>query len=161
MAIPHNTIQFLFLLQFFEKWLNLFCKSIILTRIEFYQHLYIGQLKIVMKQTLSKMLHICIGESYSLIDKTVLKQNIGIPIDIDPVPLWKTCFLYSFYSKYVQQLFPLASPRTYGYYNSFRPIDYLYAVDFNAEIYMWPIFKDGSQRKYQGFCTKRELIKTM
>ena len=42
-----------------------------------------------------------------------LKQDIGIPMGIDPAPFWANLFLYSFESKYVKNLISLFSARAF------------------------------------------------
>ena len=41
---------------------------------------------------------------YFIIGNLELKQDIGIPMEIDPAPMWAHFFLHLFESKYVQQL---------------------------------------------------------
>ena len=59
----------------------------------------------------------------------VFKQDIGIPMSIDPAPFWANLFLYFFKSKHVQNLISKKSTRAYKYHANSRFIDDLYAIN--------------------------------
>jgi len=44
-----------------------------------------------------------------------MKQNIDIPMGIDPAPFWANLFLYYFESKFVQSLITNSSNKAYNY----------------------------------------------
>ena len=62
-------------------------------------------------------------QCYFTVGNLVLKQDIGIPMGIDPAPFWANLFLYSFESKFVQSLISLGSTRAYHFHSVGRFID--------------------------------------
>ena len=49
---------------------------------------------------------------------TVFKQNVGIPMKIDPVPFWPNLLFYVFESKDAQKLDFTRIPRAYRYHGT-------------------------------------------
>ena len=63
----------------------------------------------------------------------MFKQDIGIPMGIDPAPFWANLFLYFFESKYVTSLVSQGSPRAFKYHGTGRFIDDLCAINDGHE----------------------------
>ena len=63
------------------------------------------------------------------IGNMVFKQDISIPMGIDPAPFWSYLFLYFFESKYIKQLISNGSSKAYKYHNVSRLIDDLRAIN--------------------------------
>ena len=63
----------------------------------------------------------------------VFKQDIRIPMGIDPVPFCANRFLYFFASKHVQNLISKKLTRAYKYHATSRFIDYLCAIKDDDE----------------------------
>ena len=63
----------------------------------------------------------------------VFKQDIGIPMGIDPAPFWANLFLYHFESKYVQLLISSGSDKAYRFHATSRFIDDLIAINDSDE----------------------------
>ena len=74
-----------------------------------------------------------IKQCYFTVGNLVLKQNIGIPMGIDPAPFWANLFLYYFESKFVQSLISLGSTRAYHFHSVGRFIDDLCAINDRQE----------------------------
>jgi len=74
-----------------------------------------------------------IKQCYFTVGNLVLKQNIGIPMGIDPAPFWANLFLYHFESKFVQSLISLGSTRAYNFHSVGRFIDDLCAINDRDE----------------------------
>ena len=63
----------------------------------------------------------------------VLKQDIGIPMGIDPAQFWANLFLYFFESKYVKQLISNGSCKAHKYHGVSRFIDDLCAINYDKK----------------------------
>jgi len=62
-----------------------------------------------------------------------MKQDIGIPMGIDPAPFWANLFLYHFESKFIQSLVTNGSKRAYNFHSVGRFIDDLCALNDRDE----------------------------
>ena len=65
----------------------------------------------------------------------MFKQDVGIPMGIDPAPFWANLFLYFFESKYVKDLISLGSQKAYKFHGTGRFIDDLCAINDGNEFY--------------------------
>ena len=74
-----------------------------------------------------------IKNCFFTVGNLVFKQDIGIPMGIDPAPYWANLFLYFFESKHVQQLVSKGSKRAYKYHGTSRFIDDLCAINDGNE----------------------------
>jgi len=81
------------------------------------------------KTTLIEAVTFLISQCYFTVGNLVLKQDIGIPMGIDPAPFWANLFLYYFESKYVQSLISLGSTRAFSFHSTDRFIDDLCALN--------------------------------
>ena len=63
----------------------------------------------------------------------VFKQDIGIPVDIDPAPFWDSIFLYIFESKYRKKIIFNGSSKVYKYHGVSRFIDDLCTINDGNE----------------------------
>ena len=81
------------------------------------------------KQRLIEAISFLITKCYFTIGNLVFKQDIGIPMGIDPAPFWANLFLYYFESKFIQQLISQGSSRAYKYNATGRFIDDLCAIN--------------------------------
>ena len=59
----------------------------------------------------------------------MFKQEIGIPVSINPHPYWINLFLYLFESKYVQQLISKGYPCSYKFHGRCRFMDGLCTIN--------------------------------
>ena len=88
------------------------------------------------KQSLIETVSFLIKNCFFTIGNLVFKQEIGIPMGIDPALFWANLFLYFYESKFILQLISSKSPRAYKYNATGRFIDDLCAIndggDFNA-----------------------------
>ena len=57
-----------------------------------------------------KTVSFLIGKSFFAIGNLGFKQDIGIPMGIDPAPFWASHFLYFYENKFMQQLICNKSP---------------------------------------------------
>ena len=69
-----------------------------------------------------------IDKCFFTIFNMVSKQDIGIPICIDPAPSWGNHLLYFFESKCIKQLISNGSSKAYKYQGISRFIDDLCAI---------------------------------
>ena len=76
-----------------------------------------------------------IEECYFTIGNLVFKQNIGIPMGIDPAPFWANLFLHHFESKYMQLLISAGSDKAFRFHSTNRFIDDLIAINDRDEFY--------------------------
>ena len=72
---------------------------------------------------------------YFTVGNLVLKQDIGIPMGIDPAPFWTNLFLYFFESKFVKSLVSLGSTRAYHFHPVDRFIDDLCSIHDRDEFF--------------------------
>ena len=63
----------------------------------------------------------------------MLKQDIGIPMGIDPALFWANLFLYHYESKFVQNQVSLGSTRAYHFHSVDRFIDDLCSINDREE----------------------------
>ena len=70
-----------------------------------------------------------IEEYYFTIGNLEFKQNIGIPMGIDPAPFWANLFLHHFESKYMQLLISAGSDKAFRFHSTNRFIDDLTAIN--------------------------------
>ena len=56
------------------------------------------------KSTLTTSLKHLIQNYYFMVGNSILRQKIGIPMGIDPVPFWANLFLYTYENKYMSEL---------------------------------------------------------
>ena len=75
------------------------------------------------KESLKDAVSFLIGKCYFTIGNLVFKQDIGIPMGIDPAPFWANLFLYFYENKFIQQLVTNKSPRAFMYHSTSRFID--------------------------------------
>ena len=87
------------------------------------------------QQSLTDSVSFLIENCYFTIGNLVLKQDIGIPMGIDPAPFWANLFLYHFESKYIQLLISEGSNRAFKYHATSRFIDDLIAINDGKEFY--------------------------
>ena len=85
------------------------------------------------KTSLIEAVTFLIMQCYFTVGNLVLKQDIGIPMGIDPAPFWANLFLYFFESKFVQSLISLGSTRAYHFHSVGRFIDDLCAINDREE----------------------------
>ena len=71
----------------------------------------------------SKTVSLLIKKLLFTISNLMFKQDIGIPVGIDPAPFWANLFLYLIQSKYGKKLISLGSPRVYKYHGTWRFIN--------------------------------------
>ena len=81
------------------------------------------------KSSLVSAVKFLIEKCYFTVGNLVFKQDIGIPMGIDPAPFWANLFLYYFESKYVTNLISLGSTRAYNFHSVGRFIDDLCAIN--------------------------------
>ena len=79
--------------------------------------------------SLAECMEFLIRNCYFKVGNHILKQNIGIPMGIDPAPFWANLFLYQYESQYVQNLVSNSSPRAYNFHSVGRFIDDLCAIN--------------------------------
>ena len=82
-----------------------------------------------LKETVSYLIQKC----FFTIGNLVFKQDIGIPMGIDPTPFWENLFLYYYESKFVQSLISAGSDRAFRYHGTNRFIDDLIAINDNND----------------------------
>ena len=70
-----------------------------------------------------------ITKCYFTVGNQVYKQDIGIPMGIDPAPFWVYLFLHHYEEKFVKKLVSSGSPRAYKYHGTSRFIDDLCAIN--------------------------------
>ena len=70
------------------------------------------------QRSLIEAVSFLIKNCYFTIGNIVFKQDIGIPMGIDPAPFWANLFLYFFESKHVQTLVSKKSERAYKYHGT-------------------------------------------
>ena len=85
------------------------------------------------KASLIQAVTFLIKQCYFTVGNLVLKQDIGIPMGIDPAPFWANLFLYFFESKFVQSLISLGSTRAFHFHSVGRFIDDLCAINDREE----------------------------
>ena len=67
------------------------------------------------EETLKETVSYLIQKCYFTIGNLVFKQDIGIPMWIDPAPFWANLFLYFYESEFVQSLISAGSDRAFRY----------------------------------------------
>ena len=70
-----------------------------------------------------------INKSFFTIGNMVFKQEIGIPVGVDPAPFYAYLFLYFFAVKYIKQLISNGSSNAYKYHGVYRFIDDLCTIN--------------------------------
>ena len=85
------------------------------------------------QETLKDTVSYLIKRCYFTIGNLVFKQDIGIPMGIDPAPFWANLFLYFYESKFVQTLISAGSDRAFKYHGTNRFIDDLIAINDNND----------------------------
>ena len=80
-------------------------------------------------KTLIEAVSFLISKCYFTVGNLVFKQDIGIPMGIDPAPFWANLFLYFFESKFMKDLISSGSKRAYRYHGVGRFIDDLCAIN--------------------------------
>ena len=85
--------------------------------------------RIFTKESLINAVTYLIKNCYFTVGNQIYKQNIGIPMGIDPAPFWANLFLYYFEEKHVQRLISTGSTRAYNYHGINRFIDDLCALN--------------------------------
>ena len=81
------------------------------------------------KQSLIDTVSYLIKKCYFRVGNQTFKQDIGIPMGIDPAPFWANLFLFHYEDKFVQKLVSSGSPRAYKYHGTNRFIDDLCAIN--------------------------------
>ena len=85
------------------------------------------------ERTLTETVMFLIKNCYFNVGNMVFRQDIGIPMGIDPAPFWANLFLYFFESKHVQTLVSQKSDRAYKYHGTSRFIDDLCTINDGNE----------------------------
>ena len=85
------------------------------------------------KSSLADAINFLIKNCFFTIGNMIFKQDIGIPMGIDPAPFWANLFLYSYESKYIQSLVSEGSPLVYKFSGTRRFIDDLCALNDGEE----------------------------
>jgi len=85
------------------------------------------------EKTLIDAVTFLIKNCYFSVGNMVFRQDIGIPMGIDPAPFWANLFLYFFESKHVQTLVSQRSNRAYKYHGTSRFIDDLCTINDGNE----------------------------
>ena len=85
------------------------------------------------KSSLADAINFLIKNCFFTIGNMIFKQDIGIPMGIDPAPFWANLFLYSYESKYIQSLVSHRSPIVYKFSGNRRFIDDLCALNDGEE----------------------------
>ena len=85
------------------------------------------------KETLVECVSFLVSKCFFKVGNQIFKQNIGIPMGIDPAPFWANLFLYYFESKFVQSLISSGSPAAYNFHSVGRFIDDLCALNDRDE----------------------------
>ena len=85
------------------------------------------------EETLKETISYLIKQCYFTIGNLVFKQDIGIPMGIDPAPFWANLILYFYESKFVQSLISAGSDRAFRYHGTNRFIDDLIAINDNND----------------------------
>ena len=78
-----------------------------------------------------------INKCFFSIGDMIFKQDIGIPMGIDPAPFWDNLFLYFFESNYIKQFISNGSSKAYKYHEFSRSIDNLCAIN-NSNKFLTP-----------------------
>ena len=84
------------------------------------------------RQTLSNAKSFFTNKCFFTIRSVVFKQDIGLPMGINPemgINFYPTTFFYIFESKYVKQLISNGSSQPYKYHEASRFIDYLCTIN--------------------------------
>ena len=81
------------------------------------------------QQSLIDTVTYLIKECYFTVGNQLFKQDIGIPMGIDPAPFWANLFLYFYEERFMKQLISSGSPRAYKYHGTSRFIDDLCAIN--------------------------------
>ena len=84
-------------------------------------------------QTLKDTVSYLIQKCFFKIGNLVFKQDIGIPMGIDPAPFWANLFLYYYESNYIQSLVSAGSDKAFRYHGTSRFIDDLIAINDSNE----------------------------
>ena len=79
--------------------------------------------------SLAECVSFLIKNCYFKVGNHILRQNIGIPMGIDPAPFWANLFLYYYENLFVKKLISDGSPRAYNYNSTCRFIDDLCALN--------------------------------
>ena len=69
------------------------------------------------KDTLSDAVSLLIKNCCFTVGNNILKQDIGIPMGIDPAPFWANLFLYHFEAKYITSLVSARSKIPYNFHS--------------------------------------------
>ena len=94
------------------------------------------------KSSLKDAVSFLIQKCYFTIGNLAFKQDIGIPMGIDPAPFWANLFLYKYEKEFVDKLISEKSTRAYLYGNTGRFIDDLCAINDRSD------FKDSHKQIY-------------
>ena len=81
------------------------------------------------RSSLKDAVSFLIQKCYFTIGNLAFKQDIGIPMGIDPAPFWANLFLYKYEKSFVDKLISEKSTRAYLYGNTGRFIDDLCAIN--------------------------------
>ena len=66
----------------------------------------------------------------------MFKQEINIPMGIDPLSYWENRFLYFFESKHVQQIISKEFPRALNFHGISRFIENFCTINDNGDIFL-------------------------
>ena len=80
-------------------------------------------------QTLIETVEYLIRNCYFTVGNQIFKQDIGIPMGIDPAPFWANLFLYFYESKYIKSLISEGSTKAFHFHSIGRFIDDLCAIN--------------------------------
>ena len=85
--------------------------------------------RVFTRDSLIECVSFLIQNCFFKVGNQILKQDIGIPMGIDPAPFWANLFLYYFESNFVKSLVSRGSVKAYNFNAVGRFIDDLYALN--------------------------------
>ena len=81
------------------------------------------------KDSISDTVSLLLKNCYFTVGNNILKQDIGIPMGIDPAPFWANRFLYHFETKYFTSLVSACSKILYNFHSIERFINALCVIN--------------------------------
>lgn len=81
------------------------------------------------EQSLGNAVEFLIKNCFFVVGNLVFKQNIGIPMGIDPAPFWANLFLYDFEHKFIKNLISTGSDLVFKFHSAKRFIDDLCSLN--------------------------------
>ena len=92
------------------------------------------------KHSLKVALNHLISNCYFSVGNVVMRQNIDIPMGIDPAPFWANLFLYTYEHDYIKKLIKEDRVKAKHFHSTFRFIDDLCSINDGGEF--GRVFKD-------------------